>query len=214
MDESGRRYYPRSTVRPGTSPGRRTVSSLGSPMRTTPFRRLLLAAAIGAAAATPASLDAQQPLLFSAWTPFEWFFAPGPVEGSGFTFQSLHSVRVRVADTGFSGDAFTVFANGVQVATTPTVAEGLGTGTFDADEAWADPALSKVEFLLAPGLYTITLNVREAGLGFADGFGHIRADEIVSSGVVPEPASVALLAGGLAALGATLRRVRRRPAAR
>jgi hypothetical protein len=183
-------------------------------MRTTPFRRLLLASAIGAAAASPGSLGAQQPLLFSAWTPFAWFFAPGPVEGSGFTFQSAHAVRVRVADTGFSGDAFTIFANGAQVAMTPTVAEGLGTGTFDADEAWGDPALSKVEFLLDPGLYTITLNVREAALGFTEGFAHIRADEIVSSGVVPEPTSVALLAGGLAAIGATLRRVRRRPSSR
>lgn len=182
-------------------------------MGTTPFRRLLAAAALAAAALTPSRADAQQALMFGSWTYFDWFLDPGetagPTNGDGFSFQSAHAVRLRVTDAGLAGDAFALFANGAQVALTPLVADGPGTGAFDGDAAWADPSLGKVEYLLDPGSYTVTVGVLRTAFGTSDGAGFLRADEVISAGVVPEPAPVALLAAGLGALAAFARRARR-----
>jgi hypothetical protein len=173
-------------------------------MRTTPFRRLLAAGALASAAFLPAQAEAQQPLLFGSWTFFDWFLNPGetagPVNGDGFSFQSSHAIRLRVTDAGLSGDAFSIFVNGNPLAPTPIVAEGYGSGTWDGDEAWADPALSKLEYQLDPGTYTVNLAVRQSAWGTTEGMGFLRADEIVTTGVVPEPGTVALLATGLAGL--------------
>ena len=46
----------------------------------------------------------------------------------------------------------------------------------------------------------MTLDVRQSA--FIEGAGFIRADEVVPSGVVPEPASAVLVATGLAGIAA------------
>jgi hypothetical protein len=161
----------------------------------------LLAAALG-----PTRLAAQQPLTPGSWQLFEWLLGVGPVAGQGFSVVGATSaVRVRVTDAGFSGDAFDVRVNGALLAATPTVPGGVNTGALTGDAAYASPALSKAEFVLAPGgNYVITLAVRETAPGFGFGEGFIRAD----FEVIPEPSTVALLAVGAAALGAV--RLRRR----
>jgi len=183
-------------------------------MRAPPPRRSLFCIATLLALASPARpLAAQLPLAPATWSLFEWFLGVGPVEGSGFLLDATERMRVRVTDAGATGDAYDVFVNGVFRVGTPTVPGGTLTGAFDGAAAWAEPGLSKGEFFVDPGLYTITLAVREAGSGFDFGEGFIRADRAPVVGVVPEPATVALLAGGLLAIGLTVRR-RARAAAR
>jgi hypothetical protein len=184
-------------------------------MRAPPLRRLVCCTAAVLALAHPAPAAAQQPLAPGGWALFEWFLAPGPVDGSGFLLDAAQRTRVRVTDAGITGDAFDVLVNGVPRGATPSVPGGTLTGLFDGDAAWASPALSKGELFLDPGQWLITLAVREGapGVGFGEGF--IRADAAPlppPTGVVPEPAPLASAAGGalLLALSRLARRAPRR----
>jgi hypothetical protein len=164
-------------------------------------------------AAAPARLAAQQPLAFGDWSLFEWFFTdavpPFPVEGDGFTVGSTtNAMRIRVTDLGTTGDAFNIFVNGSPFAQSPAVTTNIETGAFTGDAAWADPRLSKSEFELPPGQYLITLQVRQTADNPLGGEGYIRADLVAPMNVVPEPATVMLMATGLAALGLVARRRR------
>jgi hypothetical protein len=172
------------------------------------FRRALAVAGVLAVAAGPTRAAAQQPLVPGSWQLFEWLLGAGPVEGSGFSIVgSSQAVRVRITDAGVSGDAFDVLVNGAPFASTPSVVGGVNTGALTGDAAYANAALSKTEFELAPGSYVITLNVRQTAPGFAFGDGFIRAD-LVATEIVPEPSVVLLLAAGVGALAAA--RTRRR----
>jgi hypothetical protein len=173
------------------------------------FRSLALSSALALTALSPRLAAAQQPLTFGLWERFEWFDGVGPVDGPGFSFQSLLQTRIRVTDAFFSGDAFSVFVNGSLFAQTPGVpATGGGADVDTGDEAWGDPSLSKVDFVLDAGSYTITLAVREDA-GFMTGEGFLRADAVGTppvGTVAPEPASIALMATGLAGLALVARR--------
>ena len=182
--------------------------------------RPLLAAALLALAAPLGRLRAQTPLALGTWNLFEWFLGPGPVEGSGFLLDATQRTRLRVTDDGVTGDAFDVYVNGALAAATPSLPGGVITGALDGDAAWGTPGLSRAQLLLDPGHYTITLAVRETGSGIDFGEGFIRADAapgkapgpnpVPTPGVVPEPSSVASLAGGLGALVLVARRRARR----
>lgn len=180
-------------------------------MRASRFRGLALGSVLLLAVGGPARASAQVPLVPGGpWELFEWFLGVGPVEGPGFDVVSAaDQIRVRVTDAGVSGDAFDVFINGTRFQT-PSVPGSAFTGLYTGDAAWADPRLSHGEFLLAPGTYRITIGVRELAPGFDAGEGFIRADLVPFNGVVPEPASVLLLATGLAALPALAALARRR----
>jgi hypothetical protein len=182
-----------------------------------PFKRPRLRGILTAAVlalALPAPAAAQLPLVPGGWALFEWFLGPGPVDGAGFLLDATQRTRVRVTDAGITGDAFDVFVGGALAAATPSLPGGALTGLFDGDAAWAEPTLSKGELFLAPGQYLITIALREAGSGVSFGEGFIRADAAPLTppvpGVVPEPAPLALLAGGMAALALLARRARRR----
>ena len=156
----------------------------------------------------PVRLGAQQALVPGAWQSFEWFDGLGAVDGNGF-FIGATSQRIRlwVTDAGFTGDAFNVSVNGSVRGATPSVLAGINTGAFTGDAAWADPRLSKLELLLDPGQYTVTLATRELSPGLTFGEGFVRADLVPILGtVVPEPSTVALLATGLVGSMLVLRR--------
>jgi hypothetical protein len=174
------------------------------------FRGRAWACAVLLGVASPMPVAGQTPLVFGTWHLFEWFLGVGPVEGKGFTVDAPGQVRVRVVDVGVSGDAFDVSVN--PLFSSPSVVGGIDTGIFDGDGAWAEPALSKVQFLLGPGRHELSIAVREIGSGFDFGEGLIRVDRVVPT-AVPEPTSLALLGGalaGLAALAPVARRARRR----
>ena len=174
-------------------------------MRVKP-RRLVIALASIVAFSDPANLSAQTPLPLGSWNLFEWFLGAGPVDGSGFLLNAVERTRIRVTDDGVTGDAFDVFLNGSFRAATPSVPGGVLTGAFDGDAAWAAPGLSRTEFFVDPGQYTITLTLREAGSGFEFGEGCLRADAAPLASVVPEPASLGLVAAGLVVIGLVRRR--------
>lgn len=176
-------------------------------------RRLALGVAFAVAAITPAAAIAQQPLLFGSWSVFEWFLGIGPVEGDGFSVSSATDrIRLRVTDAGFSGDAFDIFVNGSPfTGGTPTVTGGVDTGALTGSAAYADARLSKREMMLDPGQYIITMALRENASGFDYGEGFMRADRVrvdPPPNVIPEPATVALVAAGLAGVAFAARRRR------
>lgn len=117
---------------------------------------------------------------------------------TSFTFTLNQASLLRVVDAGFSGDQFTIVANGSNLGTTsaPTVQEI--DSIFDAATAWNDARFSKGTWNLAAGSYTITgtatLSPFDSGIGY------------LSVTAVPEPESYAMLLAGLGLMGAIARR--------
>ena len=179
-------------------------------MRTKRFSRALLAVAFLSAsvAARPA---AAQPVLDGGWSQFDWFSVAGGIESpfDAFSLTSANPFVVRVVDCCVIGDQFQLSWTGSAVgsmSTGPFVGDGLQSGQFSGDNAWADPRLSKGSVLLAPGTYDFTLEITRFATGSTNGAGFIDAATSVSA--VPEPSTVALVAGGLVALAGVARRRR------
>lgn len=180
--------------------------------------RRLLAGALLALGLLPGAARAQEVLVPGGWQLFEWLLGVGPVQGEGWTIAASERMRLRVTDAFVSGDAFDVFVNGTLRTSTPAVAGGTDTGAATGDAAWGDARLSHRELFLDPGQYTVTLAVRVAASGFDYGEGFLRLDRAPDDpppvDVVPEPAIVTLVAGGLLAMAALIGRRRRIPVAR
>lgn len=117
-----------------------------------------------------------------------------------FSFTLNQASILRVVDAGFSGDRFSIIANGTLLGTTsPSIAQGVSEDPiFDPALVWNDNRFSKGSWNLAAGAYTITgsatLSPFEAGFGY------------MSVTAVPEPESHAMLLAGLALIGAFARR--------
>ena len=117
---------------------------------------------------------------------------------TSFTFTLSQSSILRVVDLGFSGDRFSISANGISLGlTSEPVAQDTET-IFDIAVALNDSRFSKGNWNLAAGNYTITGIANDSPYG--GGYGSI------SVMAVPEPESWALLLAGLGIVGAIARR--------
>jgi hypothetical protein len=162
-----------------------------------------LAAVTLAALLAPTGRAAAQPQdLFpdAGWFFFD-FAGTGPVANpaDGFVLSLATPGTLRVVDFGVVGDVFTLALAGAAshtLTTSPILpgTDGLDSGVLDGDEAWADGRLSRGQLLLAPGDYTIAIAVSQTAAGTSGGVG------LISVTSTPEPATLGLVAGGLAAL--------------
>lgn len=132
----------------------------------------------------------------SAWLDDYAFNAPGILS---FSITLSGPAMLKVTDAGLSGDVFEVFDNGASLGYTslPTPGGSADSGG-DFDLALAGDEWSHGQWLLAAGSHLITGVASVSAYGAGVGGVQISA--------VPEPASLALLLGGLGLLGATARR--------
>ena len=121
-----------------------------------------------------------------------------------------------VVDAGFAGDTFRLTNYGSAFGQTSGVPQGsLADPTvIDFDLALADPRFSSGVFTLAAGTYSLSGSLLQSvllapGVPLDSTYGGLRLD-ITSA--VPEPATTALLAAGLALVGLRSRRLRRHTA--
>jgi len=119
-------------------------------------------------------------------------------QSNSFSFNLSQPGVLRAVDLGFSGDQFTIFANGASLGLTSTPVAQSVDQQFDAPIAWNNARWSKGSWNLAAGTYTITgiatLSPYDGGYG---------AMSVVA---VPEPESWAMLLAGLGMVGAIARR--------
>ena len=183
--------------------------------------RLLAAAGAFALAGLPVrQASAQTTLSLGDWALFTYLLEGNSTAVTpSFVLNVSGRTRLRAVDLGFTGDRFALFANGERLFTTGAVPNP---GTFtdylteaDGNAAYASGELSRGETFLSAGRYVITLTVTDAGSGFEDGAGLLRADaapiEPPPPTTIPEP-TTALLAGvGLVALVTARRRRTARP---
>jgi hypothetical protein len=121
--------------------------------------------------------------------------ATAGVVGDPVTFTAAGPVTFEITDAFLQGDMFDVNINsGAIVFTTSTVPSGSGTVT-DPNIAFADPTYSHGSALLAAGVYSV--NVTEANAPFGEGAAYL---QVVSSSGTPEPGTLLMLGGGLAAV--------------
>ena len=199
--------------------------------RSVPARRAriaLLAAALSVGVAAPAPAAAQAPLALGTWQSFSWFDAAAPAvePADGFTFTLLTPGLLRVVDGGVVGEVFDAavvdLLLGTTMTFTTTAPDAAGAApdleAADGDAAWAAPAFSRGQLTLGAGSYRLALGVRATAPGYEFGDGFVRVDALDAAPtpaptVAPEPASLALLAGGLAPLVVAVRGRARRQAA-
>ena len=124
-----------------------------------------------------------------------------------FSFTTTTLTRLDVVDTGFSGDLYELFDNGVSLGFTSSAVNdannNIGFNTFDA--ALANSNYSRGFFELAAGTHTITGRLSQSVVD--PSFGELNAS---SGGLrvspVPLPASLPLLLSGAGLIAAFRRR--------
>lgn len=150
----------------------------------------------------------------SGWQTFDWFDGLGPIDSpaDGYQFTALGPVEIRVVDCCRIGDQFDVFVNGGAGFTTSAIqagTDGIGSGAFTGDAAWADTRLSKGSLVLGSGIYDIDISVIRLASGSSIGAGFFRVDAAPVAQPVPEPGSFLLFGAAAAGLGARARSRRR-----
>ena len=177
-------------------------------------RRLTLALAFGALVSAPASAG---PIPFDEWLEFGFTEAGTPATGcdpadpagpfctpsSGtpstfldappWTFTASGAgATLRITDAFFSGDRFEIFDFGVSLGLTSLPALDVNCGD-DPVPCFANPAMSTGLFLLAAGNHSLTIIPTAALEGGGAGYFQVEG----AAPVVPEPATLTLLATGL-----------------
>jgi hypothetical protein len=182
------------------------------------FRRALAIAALGLAAsfgahATTVNLDGAS---FGRWqafdvddfaaqsaNPLSWIDTSSDFSELTFRITLAAPAYLRVVDSGFAGDIFRVFDNGLALGITSaagTSAAAFGSSQEQLDLAFADSAFSRGEWLLSAGDHTITGVLAATSSPFNATVGGLMVT------AVPEPDSLALLLAGLLLIGSIARR--------
>lgn len=177
------------------------------------MRKLLTAMALTVAA--PASAHATDLILNDPWSYFWWgpFEDPNavvlldPLDGF-FRLLTAGPATIQVVDLGCSGDVFQIaISTGGGGSTSAPVDTGCGLFEWDPDLALLDPSYSRGSFNVGAGDHQIDIGITAYDFY---GVGAIRALSLNT--VVPEPATMVLLATGLVGLagaGAVQRRKRK-----
>jgi hypothetical protein len=142
---------------------------------TTSALGLCLAVAGSAAHAVPLTVD-------SGWRSFGWDDGLGLIDNpaDGYQITSAVTFQIDITDARLIGDEFDVLVDSVVKLSTSAVAlvdDGIQSGSFSGDSAWADERLSKGSLVVPAGTYQIDIDVtRTADGGRLDaGTGYIRA---------------------------------------
>lgn len=126
-----------------------------------------------------------------------------------FTIAEGFQGVLTVVDSVYSGDRFTVTDNGLVLGTTGAAVDGydaVNPGTFNPDDALANPNFSRASFTLGAGTHTVSGWLSTSLV--VDGAPTLATEGAVRLAVsaVPEPASLATLLAGLSLLTVVLRR--------
>lgn len=173
------------------------------------------AACLGARPAHAASLSAD-----GQWAAFDVAFdlsghlgwidiADGSALSFTFTVPNGSLGRLTVVDGGFAGDRFTVTRSGGAALGDTSVSVGSYPASvgLDFDAALADSRYSRGVFSLGAGVYSVSGRLIASALG---GDGSALNSTVgginLTLSPVPEPATAALLLGGLGLVAAALRR--------
>lgn len=178
-----------------------------------PAFRLLAAAVAAALLVAAPTAHAQTALSSGNWTSFTFGGVGSGAYEQPFTYTSADQFFVTVLDGYISGDQFELLAGGSLVGTTTAPTSDL-LHCYEAEECLADNRFSRGTFLLGPGSYSFNVNTVLSPFDRGGAFIGVNVSDIpagILAGDVtttPEPASVALLASGLLALGGVAARRR------
>ncbi|MEF8714955.1 MAG: PEP-CTERM sorting domain-containing protein [Accumulibacter sp.] len=158
--------------------------------------------AVAAALVTAAPLASATVLPTGAWQTFGFGVAPSFIDTYTIDVAPGTHVKVKIVDGFIIGDEFSYSVDGgaLQYTSDADADDGISSGAFDGDAAWADARLSKALIYLLPGSHTIDISITENAAGTSGGGAFIRAD-------LPEPATLGMIGLVLAGLGFSRRKV-------
>ncbi|MBM6577102.1 FxDxF family PEP-CTERM protein [Microvirga sp. SRT01] len=119
-----------------------------------------------------------------------------------FEFTVVGNATLKITDAFLSGDQFEVFLNGLSKGLTSTPVND-GSSAVDYDIAFSSSSFSHGSYVLTSGNYVLTAAVTLSPYGGGGG-----GVELISSGAVPEPATWAMMIGGMGVVGGAMRRRR------